>query len=114
MDGKIVPFSGDKGAGSWGDLYRAIFDLQPAAPGRAAFLCIWLHADSPESAGRKAYAIVEQLPYSLGDPNPVVFAYPSVAADDSELPGFNAQSAANAELAKRFGLSLMWCVQTPE
>jgi hypothetical protein len=65
------------------------------------YLCIWLYANSPESAGRKAYAIAEQLPYTLADPNPVVFAYPSIAADDSELPGLNAEYAVAARTMQK-------------
>jgi hypothetical protein len=110
-EGNILPF--ESAVESWGNLYRVVFDLQQAAPGGAAFLCIWLYADSHEAAGLKAYAIVQQLPYTVIDPNPVIFAYPSVAADDSELPGLNAEYAESEDHAKRFGLAFMFFVHTP-
>ncbi len=118
-DGKIIPFGGEKQSTSWGDLYRFMFNLELAAPSvrkpEAAFLAIWIYADSDESAMSKARVIVQQLPYSIADLLAVAWAsYPDLVNDDSHSPSLTTQMGEHEAMASRFGFSFMFCVRVPE
>ena len=113
VNDKIVPFELPMDSTTLGDLYRIEFELEPqsrlfndVAPYR---LYLWLFAQSDKSASSKAYAIVQQLPYTVAPDGTnlccrVLLA--STVSEDSN-PDLAALNREHEQIARRCGLSFI-------
>ena len=113
MPDKIVPFELPKDSDALGHLYQITYYLEPesrlfddVAP---YVLFIWLFARSEKSAGEKAYAVVQQLPYAVAPEGENICCrvlLASTAPDDSN-PDLNAAMQRHEEIARTCVLSLL-------